>query len=63
MRANELEDVCEQLEFMAEIGRSMIKGIHPDAEVPIRAGSEGTDRAFLHLASFMWAARPEADKR
>lgn len=60
MKAKELEDVCEQLEYMASIGRDMIKGLYSEAEVPIRVGHEDRDRHFIHLAGFMWALRPEA---
>ena len=62
MRAKEVLDVCEQLEYMAGIGRGMLVGIPPDGDVLIRVNHEDADRQFIHLAGFFWACRPEAKR-
>jgi hypothetical protein len=62
MKAIDLEDVCDQLEYMAKVGRGMLEGIPPNAEVRIRPEYKEQDMAFLHFAEFIWASRPEARK-
>ena len=58
MKAKEILDVAEQLEFMAEKLRHEIKELHPDAEVP----KTEQNHKILFLAEWVTACRPEAQK-
>jgi len=59
MKAKDLLDCCEQLEYMARVGRNAATGLPPDADVP----QSPRTAPILAVAGWMWAMRPEAKQR
>jgi hypothetical protein len=54
MRAKDIQQICEELEDLAAVGKELTSRIYPEAEVPVTE----ENRRLLAFFGLMWSIRP-----